>query len=219
MRVVFGALLFCLPLFAQTPILKTAPPPQHAPAATQPARVANSDIGFVYNLPSDWNSAPPPTTPAVIVPYPNAIPAPKGDACARVAMTARHAASDAAVVVTALPFACYGQILRSSDLKDFSAGGADGLKQTCDLADPVQGNYSLGNHAFWSERVKGTPKGHPNKPFIIETTCTILAKGAVCWTAMAKDTASLQTFEAAPVTLEGESFPALIPANTFPPNP
>jgi hypothetical protein len=118
----------------------------------------------------------------------------------------------------ALPFACYGQSLKPGDLANFGAGAAEGLKQTFDVTDPVQGNYTLGSHAVWIERAKGSPKGHPESPFSFEIACTLLAKGAACWMTMAADAASLQAFENAPVTLDGERSAALVPPSAFVPN-
>ncbi len=231
MRVAFGASLLLLgsvPLHAQAPAPTAGPsatPAQAAasapaaPAAAQPARVESSDIGLSYNLPSDWELVVPPPAPKVTAPFPDAVGAKKGDACVEVVLTAKHGAPASTVVVTALPFACYGQTMTPGDLANFGAGAAEGLKQTFDVTAPVQGHYTLGNHAFWIERAKGMPKGHPGNPYIFETACTILAKGAVCWTAMAADWHGLRAFERAPVTLDGESYAELVRANAFLPNP
>jgi hypothetical protein len=227
-------LLGSMPLAGQAPAptaAQPATPAQTAPspaaeqkanelAATQPPQIQNSDIGFNYSLPSDWELVVPPPTPKVTVPFPDAVGAKKGDACAELVFTAKHGTPASVVVVMALPFACYGQTMKASDLENFGAGAADGLKQTFDVTDPVQGKYTVGNHAMWVERAKGTPKGHPSDSFTFETACTMLDKGAVCWMAMAADAASLQAFEQAQVALEGDSPAALVPASAFlPPNP
>jgi hypothetical protein len=146
------------------------------------------------------------------------VTAKKGDACVKVVFTAKQGAPASVVVVMALPFACYGQIMKPSDLANFGAGAAEGLKQTFEITDPVQGNYTLGSHDFWIERAKGTPKGHASNPFIFETACTVLNKGAVCWLTMAADWHSLRAFERAQVTLDGETSPELVPAHSFVPN-
>ena len=157
----------------------------------------------------------PPPAPKPTVPFPDAVTTKKGDACVEVVLTAKHGTPASVVVVTALPFACYGQTLNSGDLGNFGAGAAEGLKQTFEITGAVQGGYTLGSHAVWIERAKGTPKGHPENPFTFEIACTVLAKGAVCWMTMAADAASLQAFEKAPVTLDGERSTALVPANAF----
>ena len=233
MRVALAAALFllgCMALAAQTPApaagqsaipAQAATPAQTAtpaPAATQPARVDDSDVGFSYSLPSDWEFVAPPPAPKVTVPFPDAMGAKKGDACVAVVLTAKHGAPASVVVVTALPFACYGQPLKPGDLANFGAGAAEGLKQTFDVTDPVQGNYTLGSHDFWIERAKGTPKGHPENPFTFEIACTVLEKGAACWMTMAADWHSLRAFERAQVTLDGEISPELVPANAFLPD-
>jgi hypothetical protein len=234
MRVALAAaflLLGCEPLLAQTPApaaeqtaapgqaatpAETATPaPAAAPAATQPAQVDDSDVGFNYSLPADWEFVAPPPAPRVTVPFPDALGAKKGDACVEVVLTAKQGTPASVVVVSALPFACYGQSMKPGDLANFGAGAAEGLKQTFDVTDPVQGNYTLGSHAVWIERAKGTPKGHPENPFTFEIACTVVTKGAVCWMTMAADWHSLHAFERAPVTLDGETFAELVPSHSF----
>jgi hypothetical protein len=241
MRVALAAvflLLGCGPLLAQT----TAPPARHsaapeqtatpaqtetpaptaAPVATAPpvaatqlAQVDDSDVGFSYGLPADWEIVAPPPAPRITVPFPDAMGAKRGDACVGVVLTAKEGTPASVVVVTALPFACYGQNMKPGDLANFGSGAAEGLKQTFDITDPVQGNYTLGSHDIWIERAKGTPKGHPGNPFTFEIACTVLEKGAVCWMTMAADWHSLHAFERAQVTLDGETSPALVPPHSF----
>jgi hypothetical protein len=181
-------------------------------------QVDDSDVGFNYSLPADWEFVAPPPAPKVTVPFPDAAGAKKGDACVEVVFTAKHGTPASVVVVTALPFACYGQSMKPDDLANFGAGAAEGLKQTFDVTDPVQGNYTLGSHTFWIERAQGTPKGHPENPLTFETACTLLVKGAVCWMTMAADWHSLHAFERAPVTLDGETFAELVPPHSFVPD-
>ena len=222
MRIALAAALFllgCVTLSAQTPAPSggkaATPAPAAAPAATQPPQVEDSDVGFNYSLPADWEfvAPPPATTPSA--PFPDVVTAKKGDACVEVVLTARHGTPASVVVVTALPFACYGQTMKPGDLANFGAGAAEGLKQTFDVTDPVEGNYTLGSHAIWIERAKGTPKGHPEKPFTFEIACTVLTKGAVCWMTMATDWPSLRAFQRAPVTLDGEISAELVPPHSF----
>jgi hypothetical protein len=230
MRVALAAALFLLgsaPVIAQTPALvaagqtvapgPAASPSPAAPAATQPAHVDDSAAGFKYSLPSDWEFVAQPPPPKVTVPFPGAVEAPKGDACVQVVFTAKHGTPASVVVVIALPFACYGQPMKPSDLANFGAGAAEGLKQTFDVTDPVQGNYTLGSHAIWIERAKGTPKGHPENAFTFEIACTVLAKGAACWMTMATDWPSLRDFQRSPVTLDGDTFAELVPQHSFVP--
>jgi len=65
------------------------------------------------------------------------------------------------VVVLALPFACYGQTMTAKDLANFGAGAAGGMKQSFEITEPVEANYSLGSHTMWIERAKGTVKHLP----------------------------------------------------------
>jgi hypothetical protein len=224
MRIALAAALFlaaCVPLSAQTPAPAPAagrsatPAPSAVPAATQPPQVENSDVGFNYSLPADWEFVAPPPAPRSTVPFPDAVTSKKGDACVEVVLTAKRGTPASVVVVTALPFACYGQTLKSGDLQNFGAGAAAGLKQTFEITDPVQGDYTLGSHAVWIERAKGTPKSHPENSFIFEIACTALTKGAVCWLTVAADWQSLRAFERAPVTLDGETSRELVPPHSF----
>ncbi len=221
MRVASAAavLLFgCVALTAQTAAPRIEPAREAAPpaaASALPAHLEDGEIGFSYSLPQDWTLVPPPPPRKSDVPYPESLGGKKGNACIQVALTAEHGEPSSAVIVMTLPFACYGQILQSRDLANLGAGAAQGLKQTYKIREPVEGNYSLGDHAVWIERAKGTPKGHPNRSFIFETVCTVLAKGAVCWQAVAADWDSLRDFERSPLTLEGTSYAALVPDRAF----
>jgi hypothetical protein len=221
--------LVCTALFAQAPApVATAPAatsaavaaPATTPAAVRasaaapaaPPKVQNSDLGFSYGLPSDWEfvALPPPLPTG---PYPDLPPpAKKGNGCVEVALTARRGTPTSVVVVMTLPFDCYGQAMAASDLAGFGTGAEEGLKESFDIVDPVYGNYPLGSHNVWIERAKGTPKGQPQSPYTFEIACTLLKKGAVCWMTMAADDASLKAFEQQAVTLEGDAFDALVPA-------
>ncbi len=175
------------------------------------------DVGFSYSLPSDWEFVAPPPAPKVEIPFPT-LAAKKGDACVEVVLTANRGTPASVVVVLALPFACYGQTMKASDLANLGMGAAEEMKQTFEITEPVEANYSLGSHAVWIERAKGTPKHRPENPFTFEIACTALEKGAACWMTMAADAASLQGFEQGIVILDGEAPVALVPANAFLPD-
>jgi hypothetical protein len=221
MRISLVAALLALcfePLAAQAPASSATPAPGAAPIAAAPTLVAQinrDDIGFSYSLPSDWEFVVPPTAPKPVVPYPTIASATKGDACVELAMTAKHGNPASVVVVMALPFSCYGQIMTVSDLENFGEGAAQGMKQTFDLTDPAQTTYPLGSHTMWIERANGTPKNHAESSFTFEIACTVLEKGAVCWMTMAADATSLQAFEQGRVSLDGEAATTLVPANAF----
>ncbi|MGC9224814.1 MAG: hypothetical protein ACP5E2_12865 [Terracidiphilus sp.] len=234
MRVIFGAsLLFFASVLlvaqATAPASGPAKAPAHSatpapaqPAASaptavsaQPPQVEDSKVGFSFSLPADWEFVAPAPARKVTEPYPGLATVKKGDACIETVFTARHGSPASVVVVTALPFACYGHTMKASDLGSLGAGAVEGLKRTFSVHDSVQGNYALGGHTVWIERAKGTHKGHEKTPFVYETACTVLARGAVCWMTAAADWNSLHDFEQAPVTLEGERFAALVPVNAF----
>ncbi len=233
MRILLAACLLILGsrhLAAQAPA--NAPPvqPAHAPATaakpsessteTTPAPIAppevqDADVGFSYGLPADWEGLP--TVQGKLdLPYPTAAAPKKGEGCVEVAMTARHGASASVVVVLALPFNCYGQTMTASDLENFGSGAIEGFRQSFEIASQVQGSYSLGNHTMWIERADGTPKDRLESPYTFEIACTVLVKGAACWMTMAADAASLRDFEQQAVTLEGQSFNALVPTGAVP---
>lgn len=216
-----------LPIIAQAPATTApAPPGASAPAApiatapsttaaaTAPAAVNDTVIGFSYALPGDWQMlASTQATPDV--PYPTVQGPKKGNACTQVELTARRGTPASVVVVVALPFGCYGQTLTSKNLADFATGASEGLKETFDVSSPVISNYTLGSHNMWIERASGVVKGQPNAKYMLEIACTVMAKGAACWMTMAADAASLQAFEQEAVTLEGDAFDAIVPATAI----
>jgi hypothetical protein len=199
--------LCCAPLLAQ------------APAAAPAIQTHTSDIGFTYGIPSDWEVVD--TQPALPVVKQQATQSAgsenekKGIACVQIALTAKHGTPASVVVVVALPFDCFGQQMGDKDLPGFAAGASEGIKKTFDVSDPIYGAYSLGTHSVWVERATGSLIGHPEVKYTIETVCSVLKKGAVCWMAMAADDPGLQTFEKSTVTLDGETPAALVPADAF----
>jgi len=192
-------------LIGQTPV---SPPEAHT-----------SDLGFTYSVPSDWevvNSNP--TLPEVkeqAQQQASTDEEKKGVACVQIALTARHGSPASVLVVVQLPFACFGQSMSTKDLPGFAQGATEGIKQSFDVGDPVFGDYTLGSHDMWIERAKGAPKGHPEAPYTVEITCTLLKKGAVCWMAIAASDDALKVFEEGQVVLEGEAPTALVPAIAF----
>lgn len=195
------------PLLAQTP-------------ATVSAGVAHSsDIGFSYSIPADWEVVDTkPQLPAVqaeVAKTAKSEDEKKGIGCVQVALTARHGNPTSVVVVVALPFDCYGTTMTEKDLPGFGSGAAEGIKNTFNISNAVHGAYTVGTHAMWVERADGVLKDSPEVKYTVETVCSILKKGAVCWMAMAADKAGLQIFENGAVTLDGEVPAALVPATAF----
>jgi hypothetical protein len=190
-------------------------------AQAHPANAAHSyssELGFRYDLPSDWEVATPQADVAQAkeqaAQNASSEEEKKGLACAQMGMRAQHAGS--VIVDVALPFDCFGQQLSESDLPGFGDGASQGLKQSFDIGEPSYGSYAIGSHKLWIERVKGTQKGQSAaSPYTIEITCAILKKAAVCWMAIAADDSGLQAFEHAGLTLDGDPAAALVPANVF----
>jgi hypothetical protein len=224
LRILLAVALLALgyaPLAAQAPASSAIPAAaaSKADAAPSPAaRVHRDDLGFSYSLPSDWDFIVPPKATKPVPPYPALVVPTKGDACVEVVLTAEHGNPASVVVVTALPFACYGQAMTVSDLENFGEGAAQGMEQALDVTEPIQATYSLGSHTVWIERGEGTPKARGESPFTFEIACTVLKKGAACWMTMAAEPASLQAFEQGTVSLDGEAETKLVPANPFLPD-
>jgi hypothetical protein len=206
-------------LFATLLALCSAPLLAQAPASAPASQAHTSDIGFSYSLPSDWNVVDTaPSLPAVqqqVEKNASSEEEKKGISCVQIALTARHGSPSSVVVVVALPFACFGQTMTEKDLPGFAMGASEGIKNTFDISEPLYGAYSLGSHSVWIERAKGVVKDHPELKYTVETVCSVLKKGAVCWMAMAADDAALQTFEQGSVKLDAEPPAMLVPADAF----
>ena len=188
------------------------------PLAAQAPQTHSDPIGFSYSVPAGWEVVVPKPPPAeghskILQSAPDEVK--KGIACVEVPMTARHGDPPSAIVIIALPFACFGQTMVEQDLADFGSGVTEGLQTTFDLLNPVSTTYALAGHKLWIERVKAVPKGKTAPLDTVETACTILEKGAVCWMVDAADEASLEAFERGAVTLEGSPATPLVPAGVW----
>jgi hypothetical protein len=196
--------LCCVPLGAQAPASPT---------------VHSSDLGFSFSIPEDWEVVDAQPTLAGVKEQQSqsakSEDEKKGIACVQIATTAKHGAPASVILAVALPFDCFGQVMTDKDLPGFAEGASEGLKSSFDLSNPAFGAYSLGSHGMWIERAKGSPKGHPDMNYTVEITCGLLKKGAVCWMAMAADESALHIFENGAAVLDGDSFPALVPATAF----
>jgi hypothetical protein len=136
-------------------------------------------------------------------------------ACIQIPLSAREGAPPSFLAVMALPFDCFGQIMTEKDLPGFAEGASQGPRAIFDFSEPEYGTYSLGNHHMWVERAKGNPKGHPEMAYTLEIACSLLQKAAVCWMTVAAEGPPLKQFEGNSVTLDGDFFPELVPANAF----
>ena len=194
-------LFFAASLLAQTPVTHSSP------------------VGFTIQIPADWEvvdtTATLPSVQQQVAQTAASDEEKKGISCVQVALTARHGAPASVMVVVALPFDCFGQQMTDKDLPGFASGASEGIKNTFDITGPMNSSYSLGAHTVWIERAKGTLKDHPEVQYTVETVCSILKKGAVCWMAMAADDSALKTFEHGTVTLDGEAPSVLVPATAF----
>jgi len=202
-------------LFALLFVLACAPLLSQAPTAQTHA----SEIGFTYALPTSWEVVDTtlqlPSVKAEVGKTATSEAEKKGIACVQPVLTARHGDPASVVVVVALPFDCFGQTMTEQDLPGFASGAAEGLKNTFELSGQMQSTYSLGTHAMWVQRANGTLKSNTAMKYTVETVCSILKKGAVCWMAMAVDEAALSTFETGSVSLDGEAPNALVPGAVF----
>jgi hypothetical protein len=178
-----------------------------------------SALGFSYSLPADWQVVDTmPSLPGVKQKATQSATSEdekKGVACVQVELAAWHGDPRSFIEVMALPFDCFGSAMADGDLPEFVDGVSKGLRKTWDLSGPVDSSYTLGRHAFWVERAKGTLKSHPENTYTIEFACTLLQKATACWIAMAADANGLQVFESGAVELEGEPPCALVPPTAF----
>jgi len=176
----------------------------------------SEELGFSFTLPGDWQVM---DTSAAAKEQARQSAATeedkKGLACVQVGLTARHGIPPSVMTEAALPFDCYGQQMTQAELPGFAASASASLEQNFDLGQPEYGSYMVGAHSFWIERVKGSVKGQAAMQYTIEIACSVTRKAAVCWMTMAADAAALSTFEHAPVSLDGETPAALVPANAF----
>lgn len=212
-------MLRLLPAFLSVAAALQPPLPQAAPAAPAgPAAQSHwaNDLGFSYHLPEDWQIEiqEPREQRQAEKPAPEAEEK-TGIACTEVPMTARHGEPATVIVIVALPFACYGQSMTAEELPGFAAGAADGLKQVFTVSLPITATYTLAGHRMWVERARAVAVGKTAPAYTLEIACTILKKSAVCWLAQAADEAGLRIFENAPVTLDGDAAPALVPSEVF----
>jgi hypothetical protein len=177
---------------------------------------ASEELGFSFAVPGDWNVV---DTSAVAKEQARqnaqSEDDKKGLGCVQIGLMARHGNPPSVLTEVALPFACYGQQMSDTDLPSLASSASAGLEQNFDLAEPVYGGYQLGTHRLWIERVKGALKGQPDVKYTIEIACSVTKKAAVCWMTMALNDAELATFEHMPVSLDGETPAALVPANAF----
>jgi hypothetical protein len=139
----------------------------------------------------------------------------RGASCADVQLTIRHGDPASVILIMFLEFKCLGLELKEGDLGSTGLGIATGLTKSFSVKNPKYGAYNLGKHAFWIERADGTPLNHPEHEYKLETTCTLLKKGLVCWLAMAGSSDAIPAFETSNVSLEGDSPLALVPASAF----
>jgi hypothetical protein len=209
------ARLGCLLAIAFIPAFAAAPLPAQTP---QPA-VNSEAFGFSYQLPPDWQLSSDQSD----------LPAAKQDAeqsaknpgqvlsvaCAQVVLSALHGKPPSVIVVTALPFSCYGQPMAAKDLSHFAAGVSDGLRRNFNVSNAVYGAYKLGTHNFWIERAIGIPKNHTGSEYTLEIACSVLKKSAVCWMTLADSAGALRDFEHGLVTLDGEPPLVLVPIDAF----
>ncbi len=182
------------------------------------AQAHASDLGFSYSLPPDWEVVD--TKPML----PNALQQAARDygnetakmaACVQLPLTAHHGNPASAIAVVGLSFDCMGHSFTAQDLPGIASGVDDGLKKNIEIVSPFNNTYTLGTHSMWIERASGSLVGHPEIKRTMETVCSVLKKGVVCWMTMAADDAALQTYEQGTVTLDGEDATALVPADAL----
>ena len=201
---------FCSVVFAQPPTSTKPHPPIHT---------STNDVGFSYSLPADWEFVD--MSASLSAAQKQAQQAAgddelkRGAACMQIALTAHHGSPGSMIAAVVLPSACMGKEMAPADLPGFGIAATQGVQMGFDVGDPLVAEYSLGSHKVWAARAKGNPAGHPELPYTVETVCTLVKKGAVCWMALAAEDSALATFERGSVTLDQESPKPLVPAAAF----
>ena len=183
------------------------------------ARTHSSDKGFSYSLPLDWEIVDTkPMLPVVrqqVTAGVTDADEKKGIECAQIDLMARDGNPPSIIEAITVSFDCIGQKFTDKDLASLATGVAAGLNKTFTITDAVYGAYTLGTHSVWIERATGTFISHPDMKRTVETVCSILMKGVVCWLAVTVDVAALQTFERGAVTLDSEDATALVPVDVL----
>lgn len=202
-------------LFGGAPLLAVAQPTA-TPAAT---RSYANRVGFSYTFPAAWRVVNMSSTltdaQQLAQQQASSEQEKRGIGCTEIALSAQFGAPMSTVVAVVLPFACLGSEMSESELPGMGEGALEGIRQTFDLGQPVQGAYALGTHHMWIERVYGVVKDHPEARYQVETVCGVLKKGAVCWMAIAAGDDALASFEQSQVTLDSETPSVLVPASAF----
>jgi hypothetical protein len=175
-------------------------------------------MGFSYSLPLDWEVVD--TKPMLPAAAQQAArdygsEAEKLTACVQLPLTARHGTPPSVIAVVGLSFDCMGHSFTATDLPAIANGVTEGMKKSIEIANPVINTYTLGTHSMWMERSTGTLIGHPEIKRTVETVCSVLKKGVVCWMSMTVDDDALQTFENGTVTLDDDAATALVPASAL----
>jgi hypothetical protein len=209
-RIAVFLILGATPLAAQT---------QASAAAPAQTRTYTNDIGFSYTFPADWEvvdmASTLPEAQQQAQQQAQSDQEKRGIGCTQMGLSALYGNASTTVVAVVLPFSCLGSQMTAKDLSGMGEGALEGVRQKFDLGAPLYGAYSLGSHGVWIERVNGTLKDYPENHYVVETVCTILKKGAVCWMAIAPDDSALASFERGLVVLDDEAPSALVPANAF----
>jgi hypothetical protein len=219
---IFAALLFLCAstLAAQAPATPDAapipiPPPPPPASDTQ---AYTSDLGFSYSVPSDWvvlNAKP--MLPAMLQKAARdyGSEAEKLAACVQLPLTAHHGDPPSVIAVVGLSFDCVGHPFSATDLPNIASGVDEGMRSSIQITNPVNNTYTLGTHSMWIQRASGSVVGHPETKRTMETVCSVIKKGVVCWMAMAADDTVLQTFENGAVTLDDDAATALVPVDAL----
>ena len=177
-----------------------------------------SDLGFSYTIPPDWDVVDTkPMLPSVLQQaakdYGNE--AAKMAACVQLPLTAHHGNPPSVIAVVGLAFDCMGHSFTAADLPGIASGVTEGLKKNIEIASPVINTYTLGTHSMWIQRASGSLIGHPEIKRTMETVCSVLKKGVVCWMTLAADDGALQTFENGTITLDDDAATALVPVGAL----
>ena len=212
--------LFTLTVFSAVAAAQHPAAHSSKPAAAKPALQKHSDaIGFSYSLPADWQMVDLSVSLHEEQQKTETSEASeeekRGVGCIQIAMNAHHGDPASMITVADLPTGCMGTPMTPDDLAGFGRSAVESVRQNFELGEAVESTYLLGRHHVWEARSTATPIGAAGPVFTVETVCTLVQKGAVCWMILAAREADLTAFERGPVVLDTDPPSALVPKSVL----
>jgi hypothetical protein len=213
LRRLFTAICCCCALSWPQPATAQSATPAPAPM------VFTSDMGFTYEYPSDWTLVDTNGLTAGLQPDAGGKDGDelgkKAFLCTQIGFAIHNDRGSSAILAMTVPFDCLGLKFDDHALRSFGRGVLAGMSGAANFSSRISAVYQLGTHNLWIGRERGTLKANPQIAVTLETSCTLLKKGAVCWTLLTTNSDIAAIFEGGRVSLEGEAPTALVPPTAF----